>query len=72
MKVQLKDINLPRLKIPDIKWPTVRKMSFDQVETQIINLNLDKFGLTLKESLTKSSEQLWNSIYKLKSFLRNF
>ena len=65
MKGQLKDVNLPGLKISDIKWPPVKKTSLDQVESQVMNLNPDNFGLTLKSSM-KSCEQLWNSIYKLK------
>ena len=64
MKGQLKDVNLPGLKISDIKWPAVKKISSDQVEAQIMNLNPDNFGLTLKEPAMKSCEQLWNSIYK--------
>lgn len=66
MKGQFKDVNLPGIKISDIKWPAVKKMSLNQIQPKIINLNPDKFGLTLKEPSMKSCEELWDYIYKFK------
>ena len=64
MKGQFKDVNLPGLKISDIKWPAVKKQSLNQVEAHVMNLNPDHFGLTLKEPFLNVCEDLWKSIIK--------
>ena len=47
MSGQFKDVNLPELKLQNMKWPTVKKFSLDKVEAPVMNLNPDGFGKTL-------------------------
>ena len=47
MSGQFKDVNLPELKLQNMKWSTVKKLSLDKVEAPVMNLNPDGFGKTL-------------------------
>ena len=62
MSGQFKDVNLPELKLQNMKWPTVKKLSLDKVEAPVMNLNPDGLGKTLNISFVKTCEDVWNSI----------
>ena len=63
MSGEFKDVNLPELKLQNIKWPIVKKLSLDKVEAHVMNLNPDGFGKTLNVSYVNACEDVWKSIF---------
>ena len=62
MKGQFTDIKLPGIHLENVKWPTLRKVAFDKLETKVMNLNPQKFGTLLDNPFKKYCEDLWEPI----------
>lgn len=62
MKGQFTDIKLPGINLANVKWPTLKKVALDKVETKVMNLNPEKFGTLLDNPFKKYCEDLWEPI----------
>ena len=57
-------VDLPNVNLTNIKWPSLKKVSFNQVETKVMDLN-PQFGRLLNEPYKRNCDQLWNPILKI-------
>ena len=64
MNGHFNNVHLPDVNLTNIKWPSLKKVSFNQVETQVINLN-PYFGTLLNEPFKSNCDGLWKPILKL-------
>ena len=62
MDGQFTDIKLSGINLANVKWPTLRKVALDKLETKVMNLNPQKFGTLLDNPFKKYCEDLWEPI----------
>ena len=58
------DVDLPNVNLTNIRWPSLNKVSFDEVETKVMDLN-PHFGRVLNEPYKNNCDGLWKSILKI-------
>lgn len=63
MKGPFNNVHLPGVNLKNIKWPSLEKVSFNQVKTQVMNLN-PYFGTLLNEPYKRNCDGLWKPILK--------
>ena len=64
MKGPFNHVDFPKVNLTNIKWPSLKKVSFCQVETKVMDLN-PHFGRLLNEPYKNNCDGLWKSISKL-------
>ena len=65
MKGHFEGIHLPGINLSKTKWPSLKKISFTEVETKVMDLSPQRFVLTLNEPFKNNCEQLWRPILKI-------
>ena len=64
MKGPFNHVDLPGVNLTNIRWPSLNKVSFDEVETKVMDLN-PHFGRVLNEPYKNNCDGLWKSVLKL-------
>ena len=62
MEGQFIDIKLTGINLAEVKWPTLKKISLNQVETNLMELNPHNFGTLLNNPFKSTCEDLWKPI----------
>ena len=65
MEGEFSDIKLPEINLPIVKWPTL-KVSSNQVEAKVMELNPQKFGNLLDNPFKRNCQDFWEPILKVK------
>lgn len=65
MEGEFIDLKLPGINLPKVKWPSLNKISLNQVKTKVMELNPENFG-TLLNNQFKACEDLWEPILMVK------
>ena len=66
MEGQFMDINLQGINLADVKWPTLKKLSSNKIETKVIELNPQNFGNLLDNPYKRNCQDLREPILKEK------